>query len=132
MLKSLLTKQFVLFLFVGAVSAALNILSRIFFNQWLSYFDSIILGYCMGISLAFTLNYYLVFPGANKSIAKQLLGFITTNLFFLPIVLLSSIFLNNLFLSLGYITFTQLIAHIISVSLPLLSSFLIYKFLTFK
>jgi len=132
MLKSLLTKQFGLFLFVGTVSAALNILSRIFFNQWLSYFDSIILGYCMGISLAFTLNYYFVFPGANKSIAKQLLGFIATNLFFLPIVLLSSILLNNLFLSLGYLAYTELLAHIVSVSLPLISSFLIYKFLTFK
>ena len=132
MINLFFSRQFLLFLFVGSVSAALNIFSRIILNLWLPYFESIILAYCMATSLAFTLNYFFVFPGSIKSTASQFTGFILTNLFFLPIVLLSSILLNGWFLRLGFIPFTQLSAHIFAVSLPLFFSFLIYKFSTFK
>lgn len=132
MINLFFSRQFFLFLFVGSVSAALNIFSRIVLGLWLPYFESIILAYCMATSLAFTLNLFFVFPGSTKSTTSQFTGFILTNLFFLPVVLLSSILLNAWFSKLGFIPFTQLSAHIVSVSLPLFFSFLIYKFSTFK
>ena len=132
MINSFFTKQFILFLFVGIISAALNIISRIIFDQWLSYSEAIIMGYCMGILLAFILNYRLVFPSSKKPLINQIKGFILTNLFFLPIVWLSSIGLRSVFLDLTFIPAPDFSAHVVAVSIPLLFTFLIYKFSIFK
>ena len=132
MINSLYTKQFLLFLFVGAFSAAINIISRIIFNQWLSYSRSIFFGYCAGITIAFMLNYKFVFPGSQKSLTKQLNGFVLTNLFFLPIVWWSAIALRSIFIEFDFIAAPELSAHVLAVSIPLIFTFLIYKFSIFK
>ena len=132
MINSLYTKQFLLFLFVGAFSAAINIISRISFNQWLSYSRSIFFGYFAGITIAFMLNYKFVFPGSQKSLTKQLNGFVLTNLFFLPIVWWSAIALRSIFIEFDFIAAPELSAHVLAVSIPLIFTFVIYKFSIFK
>ena len=132
MINSLFTKQFLLFLFIGTFSAAVNIISRIIFDQWLSYSSSIFFGYCVGITIAFMLNYKFVFPGSQKSLMKQVSGFVLTNLIFLPIVWWSAIALRNIFIEFDFIAAPELSAHIVAVSIPLIFTFLIYKFSIFK
>ena len=132
MINSLFTKQFLLFLFIGTFSAAVNIISRIIFDEWLSYSSSIFFGYCVGITIAFMLNYKFVFPGSQKSLMKQVSGFVLTNLIFLPIVWWSAIALRNIFIEFDFIAAPELSAHIVAVSIPLIFTFLIYKFSIFK
>jgi len=132
MINSLIKKQFILFVFVGTVSAIVNIIFRIIFNQWLSYSQAILMGYCMGILLAFILNFKFVFPASKKPVAQQFKGFILTNLFFLPIVWLASIGLRDVFLGISFIPAPDFFAHVAAVSIPLFFTFLIYKFSIFR
>jgi|TARA_B110000967_G_C18380363_1_gene314929 hypothetical protein len=63
---------------------------------------------------------------------KQVSGFVLTNLIFLPIVWWSAIALRNIFIEFDFIAAPELSAHIVAVSLPLIFTFLIYKFSIFK
>jgi len=78
------------------------------------------------------LNYKFVFPGSQKSLTKQLNGFVLTNLFFLPIVWWSAIALRSIFIEFDFIAAPELSAHVLAVSIPLIFTFLIYKFSIFK
>ncbi len=132
MLRSIFTKQFLLFCFVGLSCAVINIITRLVFDVWFSFSSSILIGFCAGVSLAFALNYKYVFPGSKKPISIQISGFLAANIFFLPVVWLVSMFLNTLFTKFTFFTYPALYAHIISVSIPLVFTFLIYKFSLFK
>ena len=132
MLKSIFSKQFLLFCFVGLSCALINIIVRAIFDIWTSFGMSILIGFCFGVSLAFILNYLYVFPGSNKPIRNQIKGFLFTNLFFLPIVWISSIFLKSLLITIDNFSNPELYAHVIAVSIPLIFTFLIYKFSVFK
>ena len=110
----------------------INIISRIIFNQWLDYSESVFMGYCMGMSLAFVLNYKFIFPESKKPVINQLKGFILTNLSFLPIVWVASLALRDFLSGVSVVPAPDFFAHVIAVSIPLIFTFLIYKFSVFK
>ncbi len=132
MIKSFFSKQFILFLFVGSSCAIVNIVSRIIFDVWFGYGISVFMAFFIALFLAFLLNFKFVFPSSNKPIFPQAKGFILTNLFFLPIVWLTSLILQKFFNTFSFITYSYLLAHILAVSIPIFFSFLIYKFSIFK
>lgn len=132
MINSFFSKQFILFLIVGSSCAAANIVARIFFDILFTYSTSVVLAFCVGFSLAFFLNYKYVFPKATKTIFQQIKNFFLINIFFLPIVWFSSIAFQEFFINFAFISYPNLVAHIFAVSIPVLASFLIYKFSIFK
>ena len=132
MINSFFSKQFILFLIVGSSCAAANILARVIFDIRFSYSTSVVLAFCVGFSLAFFLNYKYVFPKATKTIFQQIKNFFLINTFFLPIVWFSSVALQEVFINFAFISYPNLVAHIFAVSIPVLASFLIYKFSIFK
>jgi putative flippase GtrA len=132
MIKYFITKQFLMFLFVGGIAAVLNWLSRVFLSTLIPFYWSIVVAYFIGMCAAFTLNHFFVFPDATKPRLAQARDFIFTNLLSLPLVFFSAIKINIYLKSLGILNHCEEWSHAIALTLPTLASFLIYKFFAFK
>jgi len=125
------TKQFFGFLAVGGLAAFLHWLSRIILNMWMSFSSAVIVAYAVGISVAFILNSFFVFPKSSKPKRKQARDFVMVNLAFLPVVWGASIVFERGLRSIG-VMYSQALAHGIAVAIPMFATFLIYKFFAFK
>ena len=132
MIRHFFTKQFLGFLFVGCLAAFLHWTSRIILSNWLSFSWAVAIAYAIGMSIAFALNSYFIFPNSNKSKIKQARDFIITNICFFPVVWVSALWLNQGLKSFGVVRYTEGISHGIAVGLPMFATFLIYKFITFE
>jgi putative flippase GtrA len=132
MLKHFVTLQFILFLFVGTTSAFLNWLARFFLNFWLSFPLAVMIAYGIGLTCAFILNRLLVFKYVNRPMANQIRDFVLVNLAFFPVVVFSALIMNRI-LQLWVFSFnTENIAHAMALAMPMIFTFLIYKFFTFR
>lgn len=101
-------------------------------SLWVSYSTAVLIAYMLGMTVAFLLNRAIVFPNSNRPMSKQARDFILTNLAFLPVVWGAAMAINILLQRLGVRTFSEEIAHAIALALPMLGTFLIYKFYAFK
>ena len=132
MLSHFLSRQFLAFLFVGATAAFLHWLVRILLSLFLAYTWAVCWAYLVGMTVAFLLNRIFVFPASDKAIATQARDFIVINLAFFPIVWAAALTLNRLLLKMGVEHYSQEIAHAAAISLPVLATFLLYKFYAFR
>jgi putative flippase GtrA len=132
MIRHFLTRQFAVFVFVGGTAAFVNWTCRLALGIWFSFSASVVLAYLVGMATAFLLNRIFVFGESDRPISKQARDFVAINLFFMPIVWLSSIILEKLLRSVGVEPYSQALAHGISVALPAVLSFLLYKFVAFR
>jgi putative flippase GtrA len=131
-IKHFLTKQFFLFLIVGGVAALLHWLARILFSLWWPFPLAVAMAYVIGMSVAFLLNSFLVFKKSVRAGHKQARDFIVTNLAFFPIVWFSSLKIREILRDLGVVFYPDAIAHAMAICLPVIGTFLIYKFFAFK
>ena len=122
--------EFIKFFLVGVFCALIHWLARIVINHYVSYEWALILSYGTALSLAFFLNKYYVFHNTKWSIT-QIYKFIGINLFFFPVVYYTSIFINNFLVSMNHYTFSRGIAHFLAISIPMLITFIFYKFRVF-
>jgi putative flippase GtrA len=132
MTKHFFTKQFLGFLTVGGLAAFLNWLSRILLSNWLSFSWAVVIAYAVGMSAAFTLNSFFVFPKSEKPRHKQARDFAIVNLSFYPVVWIASITIDHALEAFGMVIYTQAVAHGIAIAIPMLATFLIYKFFAFR
>jgi putative flippase GtrA len=132
MIRHFFTRQFALFLFVGGTAAFINWSTRLAISSFFSFPAAVSIAYMAGMASAFALNRFFVFNRSERPILKQARDFISINVIFMPIVLLSSIFIEKILRYLGMTSYTETIAHGLSVSLPAILSFLLYKFVAFK
>ena len=132
MIKYYFSKQFVLFLIVGSIAALINCTSRWVLSHWFGFGLSIVMAYILSMLTAFLLNLKLVFKNSARPIAKQISSFFFINISFLPLVLILSISITEIFLRLQIHYHNQTIAHAISVCVPALVTYLFYKFYTFR
>ena len=132
MIKYFFTKQFLGFLAVGGLAALLHWLARILLSVWLPFHIALIIAYGVGMAVAFLLNSFFVFPNSEKSRHLQIRDFLLVNLAFFPVVWLASLQINNWLKAFGVILYSEEIAHALALSVPMLATFLIYKFFAFK
>ncbi len=132
MIKYFFTRQFLGFLAVGGLAALLHWLARILLSVWLPFSVALIIAYGVGMAVAFLLNSFYVFPNSEKSRRSQIRDFILVNLAFFPVVWLTSIQINHWLKAYGVVLYTEEIAHALAISVPMLVTFLIYKFVAFK
>ena len=132
MIKYFFTKQFLGFLAVGGVAALLNWLARLFLSVWLPFSWAVIIAYVIGMFVAFLLNSIFVFPKSEKARHAQARDFVLVNLSFFPLVWLASVQVNIWLKTIGMVSHSEELAHAIAISLPMLATFLIYKFFAFK
>ena len=131
MLSQFLSRQFLAFLIVGATAAFLHWLVRIMLSQYLPYTWAVCWAYLVGMTVAFVLNRIYVFPVSDKAIASQARDFIIINIAFFPVVWAAALAFNGLLLRIGLKHYSEEIAHAAAISLPVLATFLLYKFYAF-
>lgn len=131
MIKHFFSMQFLTFVGVGVTAALANWCTRYILSYELDYSLSVVLAYLLGISVAFLLNRQFVFPGSSRPVAAQAREFLLVNIAFLPVVWLAALAMRRLFIRTGLETIAEGLAHAISLAVPALATFLIYKFFTF-
>ncbi|WP_338552546.1 GtrA family protein [Paenibacillus sp. KS-LC4] len=128
------SKQFLLFLASGGLAAIVNLGSRIVLNHYLSFTLSVALAYMFGMITAFVLSKLFVFHGASQhSAIRQLAYFTLVNVIAIIQTLIVSIVLRNYFLPfIGWGFHPNEVAHFIGVCVPIFSSYVGHKYVTFS
>lgn len=132
MLKYFLSRQFVGFLLVGGLAAFLHWLARLLFSFVMAYGWAVFFAYGIGMGVAFAMNSRYVFPTSDKPVSKQARDFLAINLAFLPVVWTASVFLNQYLAEHGFARYSEEFAHAIAITLPIMATFLLYKFFAFR
>lgn len=132
MIKYFLTRQFVGYLAVGGVAAILHWLARVLFSVWLPFSWAVVAAYAVGMTVAFLLNSFFVFGNSEKAKHKQARDFVVVNVSLFPLVWFASIEINKGLKAFGMVRHSEELAHAIAVALPIIGTFLIYKFFAFK
>jgi len=128
-----MNRQFFQFLIAGGLAAAVNFGSRIAFSHWMPYAPAIVLAYLLGMATAFVLNRMLVFRHATNALHHQVFWFCMINLAAVLQTLLVSLLLNDwLFPTIHFGWHTESVAHAIGVAVPVVTSFVGHKKLSFR
>ena len=131
-MKALLTSEFTRFLFVGALAALVNFVSRIIFSEWMSFRIAIIVAYLVGMLTAYILSRTLVFEPSGKHPGNELFYFSLVNLAAVIQVWLISIGLAEYaFPYLDFHFYPEEVAHLGGLSVPVITSYLGHKYFSF-
>jgi putative flippase GtrA len=122
-----------LFILVGGTAAAVNFGSRIALSLWFSYPAAIVLAYLLGMITAFLLNRMFVFRETRSRLHHQMMWFVIVNVFAVVQTLAISLLLARwLFPAIGWSLKPELCAHAVGVVVPVVTSYLGHKHLSFR
>lgn len=126
--------QFSKFLIVGGLSALINIGSRILFSVFFTYIVAIVMAFFVALTTAFILNKLWVFqPSRYQSYVTEYLLFLSVNLIgLLQTVIISLLLLDYLFPYMHFELYPATIAHAVGVVVPVFTSFIGHKYLSFR
>jgi putative flippase GtrA len=126
-------KTFALFLLCGGAAACVNLSSRWVASHWLAYPIAITLAYMAGMLTGFLLFKFCVFDsGKSRRLMKETLWYIAVNLFALAQTLAISILLAEYVFPWAGVTFyPHDVAHLIGVTIPVITSYFGHKYCTF-
>lgn len=128
-----LLSQPVKFLLAGGIAACVNFFSRIALGKWMPYVASIVLAYLLGMATAFLLNRRFVFGGAQNKLHDQVFWFTAVNLAaILQTVAVSLLLADVIFPRAGFLWHPETVAHAFGVAIPIATSYLGHKHLSFK
>jgi putative flippase GtrA len=126
-------RQFILFVLTGGFAALVNFASRILFSHWMSFSVAIVVAYLCGMLTAFVLNRLFVFREANNALHHQVFWFTIVNLAAVVQTLIVSLLLAEwIFPRIQFQWYPQTVAHAIGVAVPVLTSFIGHKHLSFR
>lgn len=127
------SRQFLIFLLSGGCAALVNFSSRILYNQWMSFSSAVILAYLTGMATAFVLFRILVFRQSSQRLHHSAIYFTLVNMLAIVQTWVISMLMANYFLPYMSITrHAQEIAHATGIVVPVFSSYLGHKHLSFK
>ena len=133
MIRSFASRQFMLFLLTGGIAAAINFASRILYNHWLDYSNSIIVAYLTGMVTAFVLARLFVFTETSQNWHRSALIFTLVNMVAVAQTWAISMGLAYYVLpSAGVTRFAPEIAHAAGVAFPVFTSYLGHKHWSFR
>ena len=129
----MISGQFVKFVIVGGIAAAANFGSRIALSQVMPYVPAIVVAYLIGMATAFLLNRRFVFGQAGTTLKHQAFWFTAVNIAaVLQTVVVSLLFARWIFPAIDMHFHPETIAHGIGVMIPVFTSYLGHKAITFK
>lgn len=129
----MISARLVKFIVAGGIAAALNFGSRIILSQWLSYTTSIVLAYLIGMATAFILNRLFVFRTTTTALQKQIGWFVLVNVAAVLQTLAISVILARWVLpGIGVEWHNETLAHAVGVAVPVITSYIGHKYLTFR
>jgi putative flippase GtrA len=128
-----LSSRFFRFVLAGGTAAIVNYGSRFAFSTFLPFPVAIVCAYFIGMTAAFLLNRAFVFHGATNSTANQALWFALVNVAAVVQTLAISLILAWWLLpALGITNHAEAIAHAVGVAVPVVTSYLGHRRLTFR
>jgi putative flippase GtrA len=131
-LSEFLSVKFIKFIAASGLAAAVNFSSRIFLNRFFSFPVAIFFAYMAGMFVAFVLGKTLVFKPGEKNLLRQILFFASVNSFAVAQTIVVSVVLVDYILpQISVFRYNKEIAHFIGISIPMFSSFLGHKHITF-
>lgn len=127
------SRQFLVFLLTGGIAAAVNFGSRILYNQWMSFSAAIVLAYVTGMVTAFVLARLFVFRNSQRALHQSALYFVLVNgVAVLQTWAISLLLADWLLPALGVRQYVHELAHAAGVVVPVFTSYLGHKHLSFK
>lgn len=127
------SRQFLVFLLTGGIAAAVNFGSRILYNQWMGFSAAIVLAYITGMVTAFVLARLFVFRDSQRALHHSALCFVLVNgVAVLQTWAISLLLADWLLPALGVHQYVHELAHAAGVVVPVFTSYLGHKHLSFK
>ena len=97
------------------------------------YVPSIVLAYLLGMATAFVMNRLFVFSNAKNALHHQIFWFVAVNVAAIAQTVAVSVLLANIvFPHVGLIWHPETVAHAFGVLVPVLTSYVGHKHLSFK
>ena len=129
----LVSPRFLKFLLAGGVAAGVNFGSRIIFNNWMPFTAAIVLAYIAGMITAFILTKLFVFTESVHSTSRSAMFFTLVNLVaVLQTWVVSVVLAFHLLPWLGVVWHKKEIAHLVGVIVPVFTSYIGHKKLSFR
>ncbi len=125
--------EFLRFLLAGGIAAIVNFLSRIIFNLWFDFSESVYLAYIAGMTTAFFLKKQFVFAKGGQPIHHSIGFFILVNLIaFLQTLAVTMLFLHYVLPYFGMVKMTHEISHAAGIIAPVITSYIGHKRWSFR
>lgn len=125
--------RFALFLGTGGIAAGVNIVSRLLLECEFSYEVSVGIAYLIGMTMAFFLAQIFVFEPVTGDVHWQFVRFAMVNAIAFAQVWLVSVGLARfVFPAIGFVREPELVAHVIGVMSPIVSSYVLHKRFSFR
>jgi putative flippase GtrA len=125
--------RFALFVVTGGIAAGVNIVSRWLLEYLVSYEVSIGIAYLIGMTTAFFLARIFVFEPVQGDAHWQFVRFAMVNAIAFAQVWLVSVGLARIvFPAIGFVWQPELVAHMIGVASPIVSSYVLHKRFSFR
>jgi len=132
MLKIKINSEFSRFVITGGFAAGVNFLSRIGFSEFMSYRVAVFVAYLVGMVTAFILAKVFVFAKSNQSTSNEFSRFTLVNIVAVIQVWFISVGLAEYgFPAIEFIFYPEEIAHLIGISVPVVTSYYGHKYFTF-
>jgi putative flippase GtrA len=131
--KLYLNKEFIKFMGVGGFAAAVNFGSRIILSNFFPYVYAIIIAFVFGVITAYSLCRMWVFDPQENSQIQQIGYFTFINVIaLLQTVIVSLVLVKYILVGITDLSLREAIAHFVGVCLPVFTSYLGHKYITFK
>lgn len=133
MIQHFLSRQFLVFLLTGGTAAAVNFGSRIVYNLWMPFSPAVVCAYLTGMVTAFVLAKLFVFKDSQQAVHRAVGFFILVNLVAVAQTWAISVGLLRYVLpAMGVTMFAPELAHAVGVVVPVFTSYLGHKHLSFR
>jgi putative flippase GtrA len=128
-----LSRQFILFILTGGFAALVNFGSRFLYNTVVDFSAAVTLAYLTGMVTAFILAKLFVFQGQTHSTGKSAVIFSLVNVVsFAQTWIVSMVLAYHLLPAMGIQEFDKAIASAVGISIPVFTSFIAHKYITFR
>ena len=135
---NLLSNRFFRFLLAGGFAALINFGSRFFYNMFVDFSMAVILAFMTGLTTGYLLNKIYVFTSSGNTVVQEMSWFVFINMLALLQTWGLSVYLAHLLPeyipvsgSRGH-QLSDALAHGAGVLLPVFTSYIGHKYLTFR
>ena len=127
-----LNSEFTRFIITGGFAAGVNFLSRIGLSELMSYRYAVFFAYLIGMITAFVLSKIFVFQKSGQAASHEFIKFTIVNIVAVIQVWLISVGLAEYgFPALDFNFYPEEVAHLIGISVPVITSYYGHKYFTF-
>ena len=128
-----LTSEFFRFVLAGTFAAGVNFFSRIIYSEYMTFRIAVIVAYITGMVAAFILSKLYVFQVSRYVAWREFIYFSVINLLAIVQVWIISVGLAEYFFPyVGMQLYTEEIAHLIGLAIPVVTSYLGHKHFSFR